>query len=81
MKGICKSVGKTLVLEKGKVYYLFHHGKHNYYVSNFNEVTAHMGSFQKKLFEVLEQADEEQDNQKEKNEEDSQMDMLELLDE
>lgn len=54
MKGVCTSVGGSLVLEDGKAYYLFPHGRSNYYVSNFNRETSHMGSFRKELFEIIE---------------------------
>lgn len=89
MKGICNSVGSSLGLEEGKVYYLFPHGNNNYYVSKFDRVTAHTGSFRRELFDLIEEgkpieqseAKEQPEVQTEKFNNYTQMDLFEFIDE
>lgn len=54
MKGVCIDTGNATTLEKGKQYYLFEHGPNNYYVSQFNNIKSHFGSYQKRLFKEIE---------------------------
>ncbi|MCC9024398.1 hypothetical protein [Bacillus nakamurai] len=49
MKGECLSADIT-PLEKGREYFLFPLGESHYYV--FNNVSAHCGAYQKKLFQI-----------------------------
>ncbi|MEC3796969.1 hypothetical protein ABEY46_19410 [Bacillus velezensis] len=51
LKGECLSADIT-PLEKGKEYFLFPLGESHFYVSKFNNVNAHCGAYQKKLFRI-----------------------------
>lgn len=62
MQGICINTGSTTVLREGQKYYLFDHGP-NYYVSNFDNVNAHMGSYRKDHFKLLQQEPEKEPEQ------------------
>jgi len=53
MQGICIDAGTSAVLEQGKTYFLFNHGKNNVYVGNFENVRSQFGSFQRKQFEIV----------------------------
>lgn len=53
MRGICIDTGSTTVLREGDEYYLFEHGPNNYYVSKFDNVGAHCGSYQRKHFKLV----------------------------
>jgi hypothetical protein len=52
LKGICIDPGQTVVLEKGKSYFLFPNGTKHYYVSDFNNKNAHKGCFQALYFQI-----------------------------
>ncbi|MBO0962515.1 hypothetical protein J1P26_22735 [Neobacillus sp. MM2021_6] len=55
LQGICIDTGYTAVLQKGTSYYLFPNGDNHYYVSKFPNEGAHMGCFQERYFQVLEE--------------------------
>jgi hypothetical protein len=55
LKGICVDAALTMVLEKGKTYFLFSNGKDHYYVSRFPTVHAHTGCFHKSLFQIVQE--------------------------
>jgi hypothetical protein len=54
LQGICIDHGQTVVLEKGKSYFLFPNGTQHYYVSNFPNKNAHKGCFQTQYFQIIE---------------------------
>ncbi len=45
----------TMVLEKGKKYFLFLNGPDHYYVSKFPEANSHQGCFPKSLFQIIQE--------------------------
>jgi hypothetical protein len=61
MQGICINTGSTTVLREGQKYFLFDHGPNNFYVSKFDNVNAHMGSYRKTHFELVEDQQPAQD--------------------
>lgn len=54
MRGICIETGATTVLQEGANYFLFDHGPNNFYVSRFDNVNAHCGSYERKFFKLIE---------------------------
>jgi hypothetical protein len=54
LQGVCIDVGETTTLRENQEYFLFDHGPNNYYVSRFDNVNAHFGSYEKKHFEKIE---------------------------
>jgi hypothetical protein len=54
LQGICIDPGQTVVLEKGKSYFLFPNGTKHYYVSKFPNQNAHKGCFQAIYFQIIE---------------------------
>lgn len=61
MQGVCIDAGLTTTLKVGQKYFLFEHGVNNFYVSNFNSVRSHFGSFQRKYFELIQEANEDRE--------------------
>lgn len=55
MRGICIDPGPTLTLLKDKKYFLFEHGPNNFYVSKFDNVGAHCGSYEKRFFKLVDE--------------------------
>jgi hypothetical protein len=55
LQGICVDVSLTMVLEKGKKYFLFPGGPDHYYVSRFPKTNAHTGCFHKSLFQIVQE--------------------------
>jgi hypothetical protein len=53
LQGICIDPGQTVVLEKGKNYFLFPNGTQHYYVSKFPNKHAYKGCFQTKYFQII----------------------------
>jgi hypothetical protein len=53
LQGICIDASLTMVLEKGKTYFLFPIGSDHYYVSRFPKANAHTGCFHKSLFQIV----------------------------
>ncbi|MEH7490852.1 hypothetical protein [Neobacillus niacini] len=54
LQGICVNSGQSVVLEKGKRYFLFPNGTKHFYVSNFPNKNAHKGCFQTNYFQIIE---------------------------
>jgi hypothetical protein len=57
LHSVCVDPGQTVVLEKGKSYFLFPNGTMCYYVSNFPNPKAHKGCFQSKYFQIIEKVE------------------------
>ena len=55
LQGICVDASLTMVLEKGRKYFLFPGGPNHYYVSKFPRETAHCGCFHKSLFQIVQE--------------------------
>jgi hypothetical protein len=55
LQGICVDTGITMVLEKGKKYFLFSNGPDHYYVSKLPKASAHQGCFHKSLFQIVQE--------------------------
>jgi hypothetical protein len=55
LQGICIDASLTMVLEKGKTYFLFPIGPDHYYVSRFPNANAHTGCFHKSLFQIVQE--------------------------
>jgi hypothetical protein len=55
LRGVCIDIGATTTLTENKEYFLFEHGPNNYYVSRFDNVNAHFGSYGRKQFKVIEE--------------------------
>jgi hypothetical protein len=53
LQGICIDPGQTVVLEKGKSYFLFPNGTKHYYVSKFPNRNAHKGCFEAIYFQII----------------------------
>jgi len=53
LQGICINSGQSVVLEKGKRYFLFPNGTKHFYVSNIPNSGAHKGCFQGKYFQII----------------------------
>ncbi|MGP4063042.1 hypothetical protein [Halobacillus sp. H74] len=56
MKAKCINASGSMVLEEGREYFVFPAGA-SYYVSRFDNESSHMGCFQSKRFQVLEEVD------------------------
>jgi hypothetical protein len=55
LQGVCIDASLTMVLEKGKKYFLFPSGLDHYYVSKFPKANAHTGCFHKSLFKLVQE--------------------------
>jgi hypothetical protein len=55
LQGICVDASLTMVLEKGRKYFLFPIGSEHYYVSKFPRETSHCGCFHKSLFQIVQE--------------------------
>jgi hypothetical protein len=55
LQGICVDASLTMVLEKGKKYFLFLNGPDHYYVSKLPKASAHQGCFHKSLFKLVQE--------------------------
>ncbi|MED5052683.1 hypothetical protein P9850_12745 [Anoxybacillus rupiensis] len=55
LQGVCVDASLTMVLEKGKTYFLFPNGPNHYYVSKFPNAGSHSGCFHKSLFEIVQE--------------------------
>jgi hypothetical protein len=53
LEGVCIDTGQTVVLEKGKSYFLFPNGTKHYYVSKFPNQNGHKGCFQAIYFQII----------------------------
>lgn len=54
LQGICVDPGQSVVLEKGKNYFLFPHGPKHFYVSKFPSKESHRGCFSSEYFQLVE---------------------------
>lgn len=59
--GVCIDSGLSVNLKKGERYYLFTYGREHFYASRFQNKGAHFGVYEKKYFEIVRPA-LEQDN-------------------
>jgi hypothetical protein len=55
LQGVCVDASLTMVLEKGKKYFLFPSGPDHYYVSKLPKANAHTGCFHKSLFKLVQE--------------------------
>jgi hypothetical protein len=55
LQGICVDASLTMVLEKGRKYFLFPGDPDHYYVSRFPKANAHTGCFHKSLFQIVQE--------------------------
>jgi hypothetical protein len=55
LQGVCVDASLTMVLEKGKKYFLFPSGPDHYYVSKLPKANAHTGCFHKSLFQIVQE--------------------------
>ncbi|WP_025727734.1 hypothetical protein [Heyndrickxia ginsengihumi] len=66
MQGVCIDPGPTTTLQEGETYFLFDHGQNNYYVSRFDNINAHFGSYQRSYFKVINKSNDNEKTQETK---------------
>lgn len=67
LQGICVDPAATTVLEKDRKYFLFPAGANHYYVSRFPNAGSHCGCFRKSLFQIVQDEQYQQQQEKERH--------------